>query len=200
MSFIDRVRLHDKVLDDDLPRIFKSLGIKFQRQGYEVTLAKDDLLITHLEDTTSRAIRFRPDGLVAVGGSTYRVELKTVLPEQTSTNYDFEMGPYERALASHLQGDLVVYVFWPVQKACWVNDAKPDWIGVPQWRWNEQDYLRVKHRYGDWCKVAHIEVKGGSGTIFGLLYQDRIRAMQSLTHFWQEVQGKCQIAKQSRFL
>lgn len=200
MTFDDRIRVHDAVLEDELPSRFGALGIQFHRQGYEIALAKNDMVITHLEDSTAHSIRFRSDGFTVISRRSYFTELKTKLETQPSPNYDFEMSPWEKATASHEQGDLVAYIFWPALKVCWVIDAKPDWIGVPKWRWNEQDWLRVKHRYNHICPVRHIEVSGGSGTIFGIVSWDRIRAMPSFDQFWQEVQGKWQAPKQSRFL
>lgn len=189
MGFSGRKRIHDKVLAEDLPRLFRELGIQFQQHGYEATLPQDDMVVTSLEDSAAQSVRFRPDGVVRVRNAMYFVELKTVLETQQSANYDFEMSPWEKAMGSHKQGGLVAYMFWPAKKVCWVADTKPDWIGVPKWRWSEHDYLRTLHRYESTCPVRHIATEGGSGTIFGLIHWDRIRAMQTFDTFWKEVQG-----------
>lgn len=199
MGFSRRKRIHDQVLREALPKLFRDLGIKFERRGYEVTMAKDKLLITQLEDTTSQSVRFTPDG-IAVPSDSYLVELKTKLPEQESPNYDFEMAPWEKGMEAHRQGNLVAYIFWPDTRVCWVSDAKPDWIGVPKWRWNEQDYLRVKHRYNSMCPVYHTDVEGGSGTIFGVIRWERVRAMQPFEQFWLEVLGKWHGPKQLKLV
>lgn len=101
MTFEDRIKIHDAVLEDELPTMFDNLGIKFQRQGYEIALAKNDMLITHLEDSTAQSIRFRADGFAIISRHSYYAELKTVMVTQSSPNYDFEMSPWEKAIASH---------------------------------------------------------------------------------------------------
>lgn len=199
MGFPIRKELHDKVLKDVLPELFRDLGIRFKLRGYEIAMAKDKLLITQLEDATSQSVRFTPDG-IAEANQSYLVELKTKLPEQESQNYDFEMAPWEKAMETHRQGNLVAYIFWPDRRACWVNDTKPDWIGVPKWRWNEQDYLRVKHRYNTICPVYYTDIKGGSGTIFGVINWERIKAMHTFERFWLEVLGKWQGPKQLKLI
>jgi len=200
MGFQGRLRLHDKVLRDDLPPMFEALGIEFRCQGYETTMPVGDMTITQLEDSTAQSIRFRPDGVAIVRNRVYYAELKTVLETQQSPNYDFEMSPWEKAMASHKQGELVAYIFWPDQRVCWVNNARPDRIVVPNWRHNEQDYLRIRHQYTHMCPVYHSETKGGSGTIFGIIHWDRIRAMQTFDQFWKEVQGTWQGPKQLQML
>lgn len=189
MGFQDRTKYHDYILETELPDLFKRLGIHFQRRGYEVALKDGNLLITQLEDITAHNIRFMPDG-VAEYKNSYLVELKTKLPTQDSENYSYEMKPWEQAVEAHKQGNLIVYHFWPDKKVCWVNDTKPDWIIVPKWKWSEQDFLRVKHRYSDIAPVIYKDVEGGSGTIGGIILVDRIRAMKSFERFWLEVLGQ----------
>lgn len=82
-------------------------------------------------------------------------------------------------------------MFWPAEKACWIDDAKPDRVIVPSNnRWTTQDHLRVKHRYDDICPVYYKAQHGGSGDIFGVVSQYRINAMHSFDVFWQEVTGE----------
>jgi len=196
VSFTDRKRLHDYVLVEILPKEFAKLGISFTRRGIEtLELSKNGLTISELEDSTSTTVRFTPDG-VAILSNSFLVELKTILPEQKSNNYDFEMAPWEKGHQLYKLGNLVVYLFYPAMKCAYINDTKPDWIGVPKWRWTEQDYLRVKNRYETMCNVRHIDVEGGSGTIFGLIRENRIAAMKAFEIFWKEILGKWSTPKQ----
>jgi len=197
VSFPKRKKVHDKVLRDIIPAAFEDVGMVFKERGYETSMSKDKLLITSLEDITAQSVRFTPDG-IAIGSSTYLVELKTVLPEQKSPNYDFEMSPWEKGMEANRQGSLVAYIFWPAMRVGWITDAKPDWIGVPKWRWTLQDYLRIKHRYENICPVHHVDVQGGSGTVFGVVLSQRVKLMPTFKEFWLEVQGKWQGPKQLR--
>jgi hypothetical protein len=199
MSFGKRKEMHDKVLKKIMPSAFQEIGMVFKERGYEVSMSKDKLLITNLEDITAQSVRFTPDG-IAIGSGSYLVELKTRLPEQKSPNYDFEMSPWEKGMTAHQQGSLVAYIFWPDMRVCWITDSKPDWIGVPKWRWNVQDYLRIKHRYENLCPVQHIDVEEGSGTVFGVIMYTRIKAMPTFKQFWLEVQGKWQTPKQLKLM
>lgn len=200
MTFPDRVKLHDKVLQEYLPPIFKELGMDFNRRGLEtIKLQRDNLVISQLEDITSESIRFTPDGMTILSRSTFMVELKTVLPNQTSPNYDYEMSPWEKAFKLYEDGMQIVYIFYPAMKCAYVQDTKPDLIWVPNWRWSKQDYLRIKNRYQSICDVVHRETNGGSGTVFGLIYANRIRAMKSFDIFWKELSGECLTPKQMKF-
>lgn len=195
-GFYKRKDLHDKILETELPSQFSEIGIRFIRRGYETNIIRNGLIISNLEDITSQELRFTPDGIASYKGS-YLIELKTKLPEQLSPNYSFEMAPYEKALSLHDEGILTAYVFYPDWKVCWVNEAKPDCIIVPSWRWGKQDFLRIKHKYSDWCPVHHSTVSTkGSGTILGLISSYRVSAMPNFRTFWLEVIGKWRVPKQ----
>ena len=71
MTFEDRIKIHDAVLDEKLPVMFSTLGMQFHRQGYEIALAKNDMVITHLEDSTAQSIRFRADGFTIISRRSY---------------------------------------------------------------------------------------------------------------------------------
>lgn len=192
MGFPDRIKYHDNVLHEILPQAFDECGMDFAPRGYEKELARDGLIISQLEDETSTYLRFTPDGQAVLKyHNTYLIELKTILPEQESLNYDFEMAPWEKAISLHKTGALVTYIFFPANKVAWVMDTKPDFIIVPNWRWRQQDYLRIKNRYESMCPV-HYKVTStrGSGTIFGVIHKNRIDAMLSFDKFWKEETGK----------
>ncbi len=190
MGFNNRKELHDRILNENLPEEFNKLGIPFKPRGVEtLNLAKDSLVISDLEDSTSTTIRFTPDGMAVINNS-FLVELKTILPDQKSPNYDFEMAPWEKGYSLYRSGNFIVYIFYPAMKCAYIYDTKPDWIGVPKWRWREQDYLRVKNKYEHMCPVYHPDVDGGSGTIFGIIRANRLVAMKSFEVFWKEIQGK----------
>lgn len=198
MTFSKRKELHDRILNTELPSVFSELGIQFKARGYETSIARNGLIISNLEDETSRELRFTPDGIASYRG-LYLVELKTKLPEQKSLNYDFEMSPYEKAMALHDDGALTAYIFYPDWRVCWVKDAKPDFIVVPNWRWSKQDYLRIKHRYANICPVHYTPVSPeGSGTVLGVILYDRIQVMPTFKNFWLEVIGRCRMPKQLR--
>lgn len=191
MGFKERSDYHDKILNEVLPLAFDCCGLDFVARGYEKELARDGLIISQLEDETSAYLRFTPDGqAVLKHHNTYLIELKTILPSQESPNYDFEMAPWEKANNLNKNGAIVTYIFYPANKVAWITDTKPDFIIVPNWRWRQQDYLRIKNRYENMCPVHYKGTSGGSGTIFGVIHKNRIDAMLSFDKFWKEETGK----------